>query len=212
MLILTVALGWLAEFAINTIEFLGYPGIIILMALESMIFPIPSELVMPFAGFLAGQGRFQAVWVVVASSIGSGIGSLLSYYLGKYGGNKVVLRWGKYLLLDEIDLQKTEQWFARRGERIILISRFIPVVRHLISIPAGIGKMPLGKFMFYTIIGATAWNGFLTSVGYVLGQRWEEVRHYTEPLSIAVGLFLLLAMVYIVRRHWKHKHQLHQEP
>ncbi len=123
MSILSLALGWLAEFAVNTIEFLGYPGIVILMALESMIFPIPSELVMPFAGFLAGQGRFQVVGVVVASSIGSGIGSLLSYYMGKYGGNKVVLHWGKYLLLDEVDLQKTEQWFSRKGERIIFISR-----------------------------------------------------------------------------------------
>ncbi len=87
-----------------------------------------------------------------------------------------------------------------------------PVVRHLISIPAGIGKMPLGKFISYTLAGATLWNGFLIYLGYVLGQRWEEVRHYTEPLSLGVGLFLLLAMAYIVRRHLKHKHQRHREP
>ncbi|MEK6901851.1 MAG: DedA family protein, partial [Nanoarchaeota archaeon] len=185
-MIITTLLQQLGEFFIRVIEMLGYPGIVLLMALESMIAPVPSELVMPFAGFLAGQGKLNFMLVIVFSSLGSLLGSLISYYIGKRGGYSLVKKFGKYLLLDETDLQKTQQWFEKRGEKTIFISRFIPVVRHLISIPAGVGRMDLKKFCLYTVLGATLWNGFLAYVGFVLGQRWEMVRQYTEPLSLAV--------------------------
>ncbi len=195
---LTALLG---QFAVETIYFLGYPGIVILMALESMIIPLPSEMVMPFAGFLAAQGSFSIFLVILASAIGSLIGSLISYAMGYYGGNKLVLYFGRWLLLDQRDLEMTEKWFARRGEVTIFIGRFIPVVRHLISIPAGIGKMDLKKFIIYTVIGAGAWNSILAYMGFWLGRNWEVVRKYTEPLSIIFLILIILAFIYFIYKH-----------
>ncbi len=198
-------LGMIGSFSIDLITQMGYAGVFILMVLESMIFPMPSELVMPFAGFAASRGELSMLFVIIASTLGSLVGSLLSYYIGYFGGNRLVTRFGKYLLLDEEDLRKTEQWFMKRGEITILIGRLIPVVRHLISIPAGIGKMDLLKFSAYTVIGATAWNTFLAYLGYLLGKNWDLVRHYTEPLSIAVALLLVAACVFLSYRHFMHR-------
>jgi membrane protein DedA with SNARE-associated domain len=139
----------------------SYIGIFILMTLESMIAPVPSELVMPFAGFLIYTGHFDPLWVMVASSLGSIVGSLLSYGMGMLG-KPVVLRYGRYLLLNPHHLEWTKNFFARHGSITIFISRFIPVVRHLISIPAGLARMSLAPFILYTVVGATMWNGFLT--------------------------------------------------
>lgn len=205
MQLLTEIINLLVYFAISTIFTLGYFGLVILMALESMVVPLPSELVMPFAGFLASQGKFSFIFVVIFSTLGSIIGSLISYYMGKYGGNLFVLKYGKYLFLDEHDLKMTENWFAKRGERTIFISRFIPVVRHLISIPAGIGRMNIGKFSIYTIIGAGLWNAFLAYLGYILGENWESVRKYSEYISITVAVLLVIAGVYFIRKHLKSK-------
>lgn len=201
MSIIAEIVAWMGAIATQTISSLGYAGIVVLMAFESMVVPLPSELVMPFAGFLAAQGEFSLWLVIAASTVGSVIGSLLSYYMGLYGGKPLLKRYGKFLLLDEEDLEKTERWFARKGDRTILIGRFIPVVRHLISIPAGICRMDLRKFLIYTIIGATAWNGFLAWLGYILGQNWAEVRHYTEPLSYLVAFLLLAGGAWFVWRH-----------
>src|SRR3989344_5804666 len=149
---ITEILAYIGNLCVQLISYMGYFGVFVLMTFESMIIPIPSELVMPFAGFLAAKGEMSFILVVVFSSLGSVFGSLISYYIGKYGGRKLVFDYGKYFLLDETDLIKTEQWFSNKGEKTVFISRFIPVVRHLISIPAGIGKMNLGKFIFYTLI------------------------------------------------------------
>lgn len=199
------ALAWVSTFATATISALGYPGIVFLMALESMIVPLPSELVMPFAGYLVATGRFSFWLVVLASVIGSIIGSLLSYYLGAYGGEPLLKRYGKYALLDEEDLERTQAWFARRGEATIFIGRFIPVVRHLISIPAGVGKMDLKKFCAYTIAGATLWNGFLAWLGYLLGKNWESVRQHTEIVSIIVAVLLVIGAVWFIAHHIRRK-------
>ena len=198
-------LSQVGQVALCLISSLGYTGVFILMMFESMILPVPSELVMPFAGFLVVEGRFTFLGVIIASSLGSIVGSLISYYIGFYGGNRFVLRFGKYLLLDSEDLKKTEEWFALRGEKTVLISRFIPVVRHLISIPAGIGRMDLKKFLIYTLIGATAWNGILAYVGYKLGEHWEDVRVYSEPLSMVMAGVIVVVGGYFVYRHVRHK-------
>jgi membrane protein DedA with SNARE-associated domain len=198
-------LNYIGRLAVEIISFFGYFGVFVLMMFESMIVPVPSELVMPFAGFLAAEGRFSFALVVLFSSLGSIVGSLLSYFLGKYGGNRLVLKFGRYLFLDASDLEKTERWFAKKGDRTVLISRFIPVVRHLISIPAGIGKMHLKKFCIYTLVGATAWNTFLAYLGYVLGRNWQEIRHYSEYISISVAVLLAAAFVYMVYHHIKDK-------
>jgi membrane protein DedA with SNARE-associated domain len=201
MSIISTVIGSMGIFAVSTISYLGYFGVFFLMALESMIFPIPAELVMPFAGYLAGTGQFTMVLVFVASTLGSLAGSLISYYVGYYGGNKLVLRYGKYLFLDAEDLKKTEQWFKKRGEGTIFVGRLIPVVRHIISIPAGIGKMNLQKFVIYTCIGAAVWNMFLAYLGYVLGKNWALIRHYTEPLSIIVAVLLVGGFGYFIYHH-----------
>lgn len=198
-------LASIGSICIMVISFLEYFGVFLLMSMESMVFPVPSELVMPFAGFLIATGDMNFASVILFSSLGSIFGSLLSYYLGKFGGNGIVLKFGKFLLLDEEDLLKTERWFSKRGEITVLVGRFIPVVRHLISIPAGIGKMNLKKFVVYTIIGATLWNTFLAYMGFLLGENWEEVKQYSEYISIPVLIIILVLGSYFVYRHVKHK-------
>ncbi len=200
---LTDILGWIASWSVLIIEKLGYPGIIVLMTLESMVFPLPSELVMPFAGFLAGQGKFS-LWMVIATSVvGSIIGSLLSYAMGRYLGRAFIIKFGKFFLLHEVDLIKTEAWFARRGGITILLGRFIPVVRHLISIPAGTARMNVWKFVIYTAIGAAGWNAFLAYCGFILGERWSEVEQYSEWLSIATVIVMVIIGVWWVWHHIK---------
>jgi len=150
----------------------GYLSIFVLMTFESMVLPVPSEAVMPFAGFLVASGRFSFSGVIAVSTIGSIVGSTISYYVGSKGGRPLILKYGKYLLLNNQHLEMTEKFFTKHGDITIFISRLLPVVRHLISIPAGMGKMNIYRFLIYTIIGAAIWNGFLTWVGYVLKNNW----------------------------------------
>lgn len=201
MSILSDILAIAGQFMLSTISYFGYFGIFSLMVLESMVFPVPSEFVMPFAGFLASQGQFNIVLVIVFSSLGSIVGSLLSYYIGKRWGIKLIESYGKYVLVDIDDLKKTQEWFDKRGELTIFFSRLIPVVRHLISIVAGVGKMNIKKFSLYTIAGATIWNSFLAYLGYVLGQNWENVSRYSEEIDIIVVIALILGVTYFVYRH-----------
>jgi membrane protein DedA with SNARE-associated domain len=196
-------LGQIGIFAVNVISSLGYFGVFVLMVLESMVFPMPSELVMPFAGFIAYQGKFNFWLVIFFSSLGSIVGSLLSYYAGKYLGNPFVIRYGKYFFLNVDDLKKTEHWFSKKGESTIFVARLIPVVRHLISIPAGIAKMNLTKFCVYTLIGAAIWNSILAYLGYILGKNWMLVRQYSEPFSVAAAFIILLGTVYFIYKHFK---------
>lgn len=195
----------IGQYAIVIMSSMGYLGVFFLMVLESIVFPMPSELVMPFAGFLVSQGRFSMFGVFLASTLGSMVGSIASYYAGRIGGNRVVTRYGKYLLLDLEDLKKTERWFAKSGEKTIFIGRLIPVVRHLISIPAGIARMDFKKFLFYTFVGAAIWNMLLAYLGYWLGENWQMVRQYTEPISIAVVIVLALVFAYFVYKHVRDK-------
>jgi len=187
---------WIANTAVAFLTIASYPGIFLLMMLESMVFPVPSEAVMPFAGFLIASGKFTFTGVIVASTFGSICGSLVSYAMGYYGGKPFIKRFGKYLLLDAHDLDITERFFAKSGELTIFISRFIPVIRHLISIPAGLGKMNLLKFTVYTIIGAGLWNSFLTYVGFKLKENWTEVMKYSHLIDIVVVAVLGMAFLY----------------
>jgi len=193
----------LIDHVVNWIGISGYAGIVVLMALESMVAPLPSEAVMPFAGFLIFEGRFSFHEVIFFSVLGSIIGSVISYYAGLYGGRPFIARFGKYFLLDTRDLDFTERFFNKYGDRTIFFSRFIPVVRHLISIPAGIGEMKIGKFIIYTTIGAGLWNSFLAYAGFRLRRHWESVRHYSQVMDIVVVILLLLGVCYFVYRHMK---------
>lgn len=172
------------------------------MTLESMVAPVPSELVMPFAGFLIATGSFSFMGVAVASIGGSILGSVISYYIGAIGGRPLVLKFGKYLLLNEGHLEQTERFFAKHGEKAIFFARLIPIVRHLISIPAGVGRMNLTKFLVYTIAGAAIWNMFLAWTGMMLRERWELIHQYSRILDIIVLIVAAVALIYVVRRHF----------
>ncbi len=182
----------------------GYTGITFLMTLESMVVPVPSEAVMPFAGMLWFSGKMSFWLIVVFSTMGSIIGSLISYYIGLYGGRPLIKKYGKYLLLSEHDLSLTEKFFARFGDKTIFISRFIPVIRHLISIPAGTGKMNIAKFITYTVIGAGLWNALLTYLGYKLGSNWTEIRKYSEVVDIILVILLITLIVFYFYKKRKH--------
>lgn len=199
---------WITEWATATLQWMGYPGLSFLMALESMIAPIPSEAVMPFAGFLVTTGEFSLTGAVLASSAGTLIGSWLSYWMGRLGGYPLVERFGKYLLLDKQHLDATVRWFEKRGEITILVSRFIPVVRHFISIPAGVARMNGLRFSIYTLIGGTIWNTFLLVVGMKLRERWDVVQHYSHAADVVVVIAILGFGVWFVRRqlHSRHGH------
>jgi membrane protein DedA with SNARE-associated domain len=191
---------FISDFAIRCLDTAGYAGAAFLMALESMIAPIPSEAVMPFVGFLVADGKWSLVLAVLATSTGSLVGSLTSYYMGFYGGKPVVLKVGKYLLLDQHDLEMTERFFQRRsGALTLFISRFIPVVRHLISIPAGMGRMPLVPFCIATVVGATLWNGFLLACGMKLREHWNLVLKYAHEVDLVVVVVLLVGMAWFAR-------------
>jgi membrane protein DedA with SNARE-associated domain len=189
-----------SQFAVKCLDATGYTGAALLMALESMIAPIPSEAVMPFVGFLVADGKWNLWLAILSTSLGSIAGSLASYVMGYYGGKPVVLRVGKYLLLDRHDLEVTERFFNRRsGTATIFISRFVPVVRHLISIPAGVGRMPLLPFLFATLVGATLWNSFLLVCGMVLREHWGMVQQYSHQVDLVVVALLILIFAWFVR-------------
>ncbi len=189
----------ISQYAVKILEAMGYWGAGLLMALESMIAPVPSEAVMPFVGFLVADGKWSVWASILSTSLGSIIGSLISYYLGYYGGKPLVLKVGKYLLLDRHDLEMTEKFFNRRsGVWTLFISRFIPVIRHFISIPAGIGRMPVGSFVIATVIGATLWNSFLLYLGLKLRENWQVVQKYSHQIDIGVVLFLVVLMGWFI--------------
>ena len=150
---------------------LGYPGIVLLMALESSVFPVPADLVMPPAGYWVAKGEMDPFAVVASGVVGSLIGSLASYGLARWLGPGFVRRFGKYVFVSEKALARSERYFASHGEISVLMGRMLPVVRHLISIPAGVARMTLPRFVGYTGLGALLWCAILTGIGYVLGQN-----------------------------------------
>ncbi len=194
------------DWLLQTLLQLGYPGIIALMAMESSILPVPSELVMPPAGYWAAKGQMSFPVALLCGVLGSVIGALANYYGAQLIGRPLIQRYGKYVLLSEKNLQRSERFFAEHGEISTLIGRLFPVIRHLISIPAGLHRMALPKFILYTAVGATVWCAILTWIGYFLGQhesvlRNEEIHRYvTGALLILIPLTLITVLVYVLRR------------
>ena len=179
----------------------GYAGVFLLMVAESMVLPVPSEAVMPFAGFLVAEGSMSAVAAVGFATLGSLVGSLLSYAIGRFGGRPFIAKYGKVLLLDASDLERTDGFFRRRGAVTIFVSRFIPVVRHLISIPAGMGRMRLLPFCLFTVVGAALWNSLLTWCGFALRANWDAVLRYARLVDVGVLVVLAGLVALFVFRH-----------
>ncbi len=194
-----------AHYVQGIVADLGYPGLFLLILLESTLIPIPSELVMPFAGYMASKGDFSLPVILVINSTAALVGSGLCYWLGAAGGKPLLVKYGKFVLVRAKDIEKTETFFAKHGKATILIGRFLPVIRHIISIPAGIARMPLVPFFTQTFIGSTIWGTVLIFIGYELGARWDDVAHTLKRVDVIVGIVIILALAalairFVVRR------------
>lgn len=187
---------WLVE-AVGT---LGYPGIFLLMAVESSVIPFPSELVMPPAGYLVAQGRMNPWFVVFAGGLGSLAGAYANYYGALYLGRPLLLHYGRFVGLAEIKLEKAERFFQQHGEISTFIGRLVPVIRQLISVPAGLARMNHARFAFYTTLGATIWCAVLAWVGYVIGDNQQLIAQMSRQAVVwALGSCLVLLAVYLYR-------------
>jgi membrane protein DedA with SNARE-associated domain len=202
-------LSALTSWAVDVIESLGYIGIALIVTLENVIPPIPSEVVLPMAGYLVGQGRLEFFPVIIAATTGSVAGALILYGLGYWVGEQrlvwVLQRFGKFVLMDEEDLLRSRRWFVSYGSTAVLVGRLIPGVRSLISVPAGMFHMPLGRFVLYTAAGSAVWNVLLVSVGWVLGSEWERVEDYVAYLEYIVYAAILVGGVWFL---WSRKDRL----
>jgi membrane protein DedA with SNARE-associated domain len=198
-------LDHLATFVQDFVLRVGYPGLFLLITLESTLVPIPSELVMPFAGILAARGEFSLPVILVINSSAALLGSAISYWIGAAGGKPLLLRYGKFALIRAKDIELTERFFARHGKATILIGRFLPVVRHIISVPAGIARMPLAAFFTQTFIGSTIWGAILIVLGYHFGDSFlataRELKHVDLIIGVVIiGVLIALAIRFVVRR------------
>ena len=188
---------------------LGYLGIVALMAVESSVLPLPSELVMPPAGYWVAKGEMNAVAVIACGVLGSILGALANYGLAHWLGRGFLRRFGRYLFVSTKALDRTERYFAAHGEISTMMARMLPVIRHLISLPAGIARMSLPKFILYTGLGAFIWCGILTWIGYFLGQnegmlRNEEVRRYvSRALLVLIPALAVVVAIYVLRHRRK---------
>ena len=193
---------WGTNLILDWISDMGYPGILLLMALESACMPVPSEIVMPFAGYLVYDGSTNmSFWgVVLAGSVGCTVGSIAAYAFGFYAGRPLILRYGKYILIRERHLETAEKWFEKYGDKATFIARLLPVVRTVISLPAGIAKMNFKKFVFYSFVGSVPWTLMLTYVGYWLGPNWEDVVGVFRGLDVLVVAAAVGIVVWYVIR------------
>jgi membrane protein DedA with SNARE-associated domain len=190
--------GWVAA----VIQSLGEFGVGLLVALESIIPPIPSELVLAMAGYLAGEGKFNVLLVAVAATVGSVVGALFLYGLGRAIGEDRLKRWlDRVPLVDLDDLEKADRWFERHGRWAVLIGRVVPVVRSLVSIPAGANRMPVGEFVGLTALGSGVWNALFVGLGYALGSQWQQVGRYSNWVNIGLyAAFAVLIGTWVVKR------------
>ena len=192
------------EWATDIIDRLGYPGVGALVALENVIPPIPSEVILPLAGFQADQGDFNLFLLIVVATVGSIVGAMILYTVGAVLGEdrirRLVGRFGKYVLVTTGDIDKATSWFKRHGRSAVFFGRLVPVVRSLVSIPAGVDKMPLGSFLIYTAVGSAIWNTILIVAGYLLGTQYDRVEGFVKVFQYVVIAAVLVAVAYFVYR------------
>ncbi len=191
----------LITWLVSTIGALGYPGIFILMAMESSVIPIPSELVMPPAGYLAQQGRMSVVIAILCGTIGSLAGAYANYFVARRLGRPLLLKYGKYVWITEEKFARVETFFKDHGEISTFIGRLLPVVRHLISLPAGLAGMNHAKFSLYTLAGAALWVTILTYIGYFIGANQELIMQYSHQALVGAIVLSIVIIVFYVRAH-----------
>ena len=197
----------LSVFIVATISKLGYAGIVLLMGIESACIPLPSEIIMPFSGYLVYTGRFNLWLVGVAGAFGCVVGSLAAYWAGMHGGRPLIEKYGRYVLISRHDLDLADRWFDRFGEIIVFASRLLPVIRTFIAFPAGVARMNLKKFVIYTFAGSLPWCIGLAYVGQRLGKEWDTnptLKTLFHRFDFVIGIVIVLAAAWWIRRHIKH--------
>lgn len=193
--------GDIGQLVVDVIGALGYVGLALLLIAENLFPPIPSEVVLPLAGFLVGQGDLNLWGALAAATFGSVAGAVVLYGLGRWGGRRLVLRYGKWLRVDEDALQRAEGWFGRYGDWIVLVARVVPLARSIVSIPAGTARMPLPRFLVLTTIGSAVWNGILIGAGVALGANWQVVENWVGSYSNVVLIVGAVAVALILIVH-----------
>jgi membrane protein DedA with SNARE-associated domain len=200
-------IGILSSFIIATISTLGYSGIVLLMAIESACIPLPSEIIMPFSGYLVSRGEMNLWAVGVAGAVGCVLGSWVAYYAGMYGGRPFVEKYGRYILLSRHDLDLADRWFAKYGELIVFTARLLPAIRTFIAFPAGVARMNMTRFTIYTFAGSLPWCLGLAYVGQKLGEQWDKndtLKTWFHRFDFVIGIVGLLFVAWWVWRHIKH--------
>lgn len=201
----------LAGFVIAVISKAGYLGVVVLMGIESACIPLPSEIIMPFAGYLVFTGRFTLLWAATAGAIGCNLGSVVAYEIGFYGGRPLIEKYGSYILMGRHDLDRADRFFQRFGSAAVFIGRLLPVIRTFIALPAGIARMPRLRFHIYTFVGSWPWCLGLAWIGMKLGERWHSdprLSHWLHRLDAVVLVLLILGVIWFVRSHWKNRMQV----
>jgi len=183
----------------------GYGGIVILMAIESACIPLPSELIMPFAGYLVHEGTMKLLWVATAGAIGCNVGSLIAYEIGRYGGRPLVERYGRWILMGRRELDWADRFFARWGYLAVFIARMLPVVRTFVALPAGIARMPRLRFHIYTFLGSWPWCFALAWLGMKLGENWRVIGKYLHKFDAVILVVLVAGIVWFVWSHWQNR-------
>src|SRR3954470_2877655 len=198
-------LGALFIFIKTLIAATGYGGIVILMAIESACIPLPSELIMPFAGYLVFSGTMKLLWVATAGAIGCNLGSLVAYEIGAYGGRPLVERYGRWVLMGKRELDWADRFFARWGYLAVFVARLLPVVRTFIALPAGIARMPRVRFHVYTFLGSWPWCFLLAYIGMKLAENWRSIGKYFHEFDLVIGAIIVVGVVWFVYSRWKHR-------
>ena len=198
--LLSAVVAWI----IDVISAAGYLGVLLLMAVESACTPLPSEVIMPFAGYLVSIGQFTLIGAATAGALGCNLGSTVAYYVADWGGRPAVERWGHYVLFGTEDLERTEKFFARYGSLTVFVARLLPLVRAYIAFPAGLARMPMLRFQIYTFLGSWPWCYGLAYIGYKLGQRWHSdptFRRLYHEFDAVIVAVLLVGFVWFMWTH-----------
>ena len=197
----------LSGIIVATIATLGYSGIVLLMAIESACIPLPSEIIMPFSGYLVSTGQMNLWLVALAGAVGCVLGSLVAYWVGSKGGRPLIEKYGRYVLVSPHDLDMADRWFASRGEIIVFVSRLLPAIRTFIAFPAGVARMNLKRFVLYTFAGSLPWCLGLAYVGQKLGEKWNKddtLKTWFHRFDFLIGIAAVLLVSWWIWRHVKH--------
>jgi membrane protein DedA with SNARE-associated domain len=195
----------LGGFIVSVISAGGYGGIVLLMTIESACIPLPSEVIMPFSGYLVLTGRFSLPWVAIAGALGCNLGSIIAYHVGAIGGRPLAERYGRYVLVSHRDLDRADRWFADYGNSTVFFARLLPVIRTFIALPAGVSRMNFLRFNLYTFLGSLPWCLALAYAGLRLGSRWPVIRDYFHRFDAVIGVAVVAGAAWFLRTHWKNR-------